>query len=57
LQNEIADTKISDDILKTTKEKFDRNFQTARFMNLRPDSWVNIDAMEKGKFIEKIQEL
>jgi len=42
LQSEIDNSVVSDQDLKTTKEKFMKNFQTARYVNIRPNIRTNL---------------
>lgn len=57
LQSEIDDSVISDEDLKTTKEKFMKNFQTARYVNMRPSTRTNLWAMNQENFLNELKNL
>ncbi len=57
LQNEIDNSIVSNEELKTAKEKFEKNFVIARYVNMRPDTWTNLQAMDKNSFIDELKSL
>ncbi|HKL44380.1 MAG TPA: hypothetical protein VJ892_03815 [Candidatus Absconditabacterales bacterium] len=55
LQSEIDNSVVSDQDLKTTKEKFMKNFQTARYVNIRPNIRTNLGAMNQDNFLDELK--